>query len=142
MGFQAREVSSGLTMQEAYEVERQYEWGGVLCSGEFQEWTWLTGPALFDVADAVKVATTLGADACFAVAESTTWALEMQYARPDGSLRSRSYTITGPRGDPLPIVVVVRKYSQGPLKRDDEGQEEARGTPLPGEPSEIRIADD
>lgn len=142
MDFQARETRPGLTMQEAYEMESQYDWGGVLGSCEFHDWTWLTGPALFDVADPAKVATACGADACLAVAESTTWVLEMRYAQPDGTLRSRSYTITGPHGEPLPITLVVRKDGDGPLKRDDEGKEETQGTPLPGEPLDIQIADD
>ena len=142
MGYEAREIRRNLTLEQVYQAEGEHDWGGVLGSSEFKDWTFLTGTALFDVADAAKIATAVGADACLAVAESTTWVLEMHYARTDGTTRSRSFTIVGADGKPPPIVLVMRKAGEGPLKRDAEGKEESEGTPLPGEPLDIQIADD
>jgi hypothetical protein len=39
-----------------------------------------------------KVAAAVGVDVCFASAVSTTWALSMHYARPDGTVRTREFS--------------------------------------------------
>ncbi len=100
MGFEVRETKANLTLNEIDDLEGAFEWGGVLGGCEFRGWTFFTGSTLLDVADAVKVAAATGADACFAFAESTVGELKFQYAKPDGTFRSRRHFVEEPPGRP------------------------------------------
>src|SRR3989304_3799103 len=80
-------------------VER-YGSGGQDSAGvcEFDGWTMVRGSAILAGKSAGGGAKIFDADACLAYAESTTWALGLEYGRPDGSVRSRSFVVEGDVG--------------------------------------------
>jgi len=144
-GSTQAKVLTKLSNQGVHEALEKYaeptsDW---LACASFQGWTFVQGSVTFWGDDVVRIAKELDADACVAAAESTTWVLMMEYAKPNGNIRTRSFMLEGSDNlDNLKFTVVRRTASQGPLKRDDEGKETSEGSPLPGEPLDIVVADD
>ncbi|HEY7587631.1 MAG TPA: hypothetical protein VIB49_02640 [Thermoplasmata archaeon] len=138
-------LATGLNFDEVEKTRRACagptsDW---LAGCSYQGWTFVTGSATFWDDDLVQLAKRLRVDACSAMAESTTWVLEMQYAKPDGDVRRRSFRLRGEQDvDEMKFTVVMRTAEQGPMRRDDEGEETSEGPPLPGEPQDIVIGDD
>ena len=64
--------------------------GGIYSSCEFQGWTFLDARGILGQ-DLQRLARETGADACSMMAESTVWDLGMEYAKADGTLRTRWY---------------------------------------------------
>ncbi len=142
VNLKPRQTLADRTLEEVDALEREREWGALLGSREYEAWTFLTGSALFNAPDVASAARALDADACFATADSTVWALSLDYAKPDGALRSRTFEIPVKAGEAPKVTVVIRKASDGPPTREHEGKEEMKGSPLPGELLDVPIADD
>jgi hypothetical protein len=158
-GFPAKRVLPGLTFEEALKLIDEYmssrQDAAAAC--DFQGWTMVRGSALLagkSIADAAKL---FGADVCLAYAESTTWALGMEYGRPDGTLRSRTFVAAGDFKD----VGVARVKDatgkvvgwdlapksligpDGTARLPGETQaEKTKGDPLAGELIDVVIADE
>lgn len=142
--FRPSKVLRGLTLSEVDEVSARYGGGDndVLSACEFRGWTFLTGTVLFYEHQVIEVAKALNADACEAWAESVSWSVLMEYAKPDGTFRRRAFEL-GTAGEPgeFEVELLPRSTLEAPLRRDDEGRETTVGSPLPGEPEGLVIAD-
>jgi len=68
------------------------------------------GSAVLAGKSVVETAQFFGAEVCLAYAESTTWALGLEYGRPDGSQRTRTF-VTG--GGPTDVGVAQVRDSAG-----------------------------
>lgn len=158
-GSPARRMVPGLTYDEALKLIDEYMAGGVDSAAvcEYEGWTMVRGSAVLAGKSAVDLAMFLTADVCLAYAESTTWALGMEYGRPDGVLRSRTFL---PEGDPTDVGVAQVRDSSGKVigwnlapksligpdgtarPAKEAGREKNEGNPVPGEPVDIQISDD
>lgn len=158
-GFPAKRVVAGLTFGEALKLIDEYMVGrsDSAAACDFEGWTMVRGSAVLAGKSAAGVAKLFDTDVCHAYAESTTWALGMEYGRPDGTLRRRTFL---PAGDPTDVGVAQVRDSTGKVigwnlapkaligpdgrarQPEEAGKEEVEGTPLPAEPVGIRISDD
>jgi len=158
-GFPAKRIVPGLTFGEALELLDEYMSDGQDASAgcDFEGWTMVRGSAVLAGKSVVEAAQFFGADVCLAYAESTTWVLGMEYGRPDGSLRTRTF---GTGGDPTNVGVAQVRDAAGKVvgwnltpkavigpdgtarPPDQTGQEETQGGPVAGEPTDVVISDD
>ena len=158
-GFPAKRVLPGLTFEEALKLIEEYMSAGQAAAAacDFQGWTMVRGSAILAGKSASEAAKLFGADVCLAYAESTTWALGMEYGRPDGALRSRTFVAAGDFKD---VGVAQVKDATGKVVGWDlapksligpDGsakppgatqQEKTQGDPLAGELVDVVISDD
>ena len=158
-GFPAKRVLPGLTFEESLKLIHDYMVAnqGAAAACDFQGWTMVRGSAILAGKSAADAAKLIGADVCLAYAESTTWALGMEYARPDGAIRSRTFVAAEDFKD---VGVAQVKDATGKVvgwdlapksligpdgstRRPDETQhEKTEGGPLPGELVGVVISDD
>jgi hypothetical protein len=158
-GFPAKRVLPGLTFEEAQKLIDEYMSGhqDAAAACDFQGWTMVRGSAILAGKSAADAAKLFRADACLAYAESTTWALGMEYGRPDGALRSRTFNAAGDFKDVGMAQVkdasgkvvgwdLAPKSLIGPdgtARRPDETpHEKTQGDPLAGELVDVVISDD
>lgn len=158
-GFPAKRVETGLTFAGALQLIDEYMAGrsDAAAACDFEGWTMVRGSALLAGKSAADVAKLFNTDVCHAYAESTTWALGMEYARPDGTLRKRTFLTAG---DPTDVGIAKVRDSTGKVigwnlapkaligpdgrarQPEEAGNEDVEGTPLPAEPVDIKISDD
>ena len=158
-GFPAKRIVPGLTFEEALKLVDEYMSGtqDAAAGCEFEGWTMLRGSALLAGKSATDAAKFLGADVCLAYAESTTWALGMEYGRPDGLFRKRTFLASE---NPMDVGIARVRDATGKVvgwnlapkaligpngtsrRPEEAGSEKAQGNPLPGEPGDIVISDD
>ena len=158
-GFPAKRVLPGLTFEESLKLIHDYMVAnqGAAAACDFQGWTMVRGSAILAGKSAADAAKLIGADVCLAYAESTTWALGMEYGRPDGTLRSRTFVAAGDFND---VRVARVKDASGKVvgwdlapksligpdgaarPPQEAQQEETTGDPLTGELTNVVISDD
>jgi len=158
-GLPAKRTVPGLTFAEALELIEDYMSDGqdAAAACEFEGWTMVRGSAVLAGKSVVEAAQFFGADMCLAYAESTTWALGMEYGHSDGRFRTRSF---GTGGDPTDVGVAQVRDAAGKIvgwnlapktligpdgtarSPKQAGQEKTQGNPVPGEPMDVVISDD
>jgi len=151
LGFRPTRVVRQSTMKQMIDaVARPQPESAAYGVCEFRGWTFLYGMGMFWDDDLKRVAKELSADAVSAIADSDTGTQSFQYAKPDGTFRSRRFSPEKVDTKDYDWSSVVKRPEDLEVLKDNpflEGyfdieKDSVEGEPLPGEPLDIALADD
>ncbi|MDW5562000.1 MAG: hypothetical protein SA339_02150 [Methanomassiliicoccus sp.] len=149
--------------QQASELEKERKgMGRSFLVTELDSWTFFESSSVMMDTDIARLARELNADVCWAYAISTSWSLGAEYARPDGTTRTKGFyldvDLVASGSDAFGVRQVRDKAGRavgfemvpraliGPrgelIPPERVGKEYLLGPALPGESAELKVCDD